>query len=153
MGEGNWSPPKWMYRDRKPPSDDSYFENMIRVIFMAGLNWRMISEKWSHFRKAFVNFSVDEVAKFGANEIQRLMNNKGIVRNKAKIAATVRNAVQFQNIRGKYGSFHQYLESLDKSNNYALAIEELGSKFSRVGPSSARIFLYSVGENIRQPME
>ena len=38
----HWTPPKWMYRERRPPDDDSYFENMIKVIFIAGLNWRMI---------------------------------------------------------------------------------------------------------------
>jgi 3-methyladenine DNA glycosylase Tag len=41
----SWSPPKWMYRDEPPAKDDVYFENMTRVIFMAGLSWRMINKK------------------------------------------------------------------------------------------------------------
>ena len=153
MSEGSWSPPKWMYRDRRPPNDDAYFENMTRVIFLAGLSWKMIIEKWPNFKKAFKNFCIDEVAKFGEDELCRLMSDAGIVRNRAKIIAAINNAKQFQNIRKDYGSFQSYLDSLDKSNNYALVIKELGKKFSRLGPSSTRIFLFSVGENIRRPEE
>ncbi|MEA2089830.1 MAG: DNA-3-methyladenine glycosylase I [Thermoproteota archaeon] len=153
MSEGSWSPPKWMYRDRKPASDDAYFENMTRVIFMAGLSWKMIGRKWPNFGKAFNNFSVDQVARFDEKKIQKLMNNASIVRNRAKITATINNAKRFQSIKKKYGSFRQYLDSLDKSSNYTMVIKELRKSFSRIGPSSARIFLYSVGEDIKRPME
>jgi len=153
VGEQGWSPPEWMYRDRKPSSDDAYFENMTRVIFLAGLSWKMIDEKWPNFKKAFNNFSITEVAKFGEGDIKRLMGNVAIVRNRAKIIAAINNAKQFQNVKKEHGSFQSYLGGLDKSNNYAMVIKELGKKFSRLGPSSARIFLYSVGENIRRPQE
>jgi 3-methyladenine DNA glycosylase Tag len=142
-----------MYRDRPAPGDDAYFENMTRVIFLAGLSWKMIDQKWPNFRKAFRNFSVDEVAKFSEKQIEQLMNDTGIVRNRAKIIAAVNNARQFQKIRKDHGSFRSYLDTLDKSSNYAEAIKELGKKFSRLGPSSARIFLYTVGENIKRPEE
>jgi len=67
--------------------------------------------------------------------------------------ATIHNARQFQNIKKEFGSFQQFIDSLDKSNNYALVVKELGKKFNRVGPSSARIFLYSVGEKIEHSEE
>jgi len=126
---------------------------MIRVIFLAGLSWKMIDEKWPNFKKAFMNFSIDKVAKFSEKDIQRLMSNAGIVRNQAKIVAAINNAKQFQRIKEEYGSLKGYINSLDKSDNYASVIRELGKQFNRIGPSSARIFLYSVGENIRRPME
>lgn len=113
----------------------------------------MIDKKWPNFKKAFKNFSIDEVAKFDENDVKRLMSDAGIVRNRAKIIATINNAKQLQTIKKEYSSFQCYLDSLDKSNNYALVIKLLGKKFNRIGPSSARIFLYSVGENIRRPME
>jgi len=153
VSEGSWSPPRWMYRDRRPPNEDAYFENMTRVIFLAGLSWKMIDKKWPNFKKAFKNFSIDDVAKFSEQNLQHLIGDARIVRNRAKIIATINNAKQFENIKKEYGSFQHYLDSLDKSGNYALVIKELGKKFSRIGPSSARIFLYSVGENIRRPME
>jgi DNA-3-methyladenine glycosylase I len=126
---------------------------MTRVIFLAGLSWRMIDKKWPNFKKAFNNFSIAKVAKFNEKDIKRLMGDAGIVRNQAKIMAAVNNAKQLQNIKKELGSFQSYLDSLDKSNNYALVIKELGKKFSRLGPSSARIFLYSVGEHIRRQEE
>ncbi len=142
-----------MYRNRRPPNDDAYFENMTRVIFLAGLNWKMIDKKWPNFRKAFEDFSVEKVSRFKQSDVERLMKNEGIVRNRAKITAAVQNAGQFRSVKGRFGSFQSYLDSLDKSKNYALVIEELGKHFKRLGPSSARIFLYTVGENIKRPME
>jgi len=153
LGEAGWSPPKWMYRDKRPSNDDAYFENMTRVIFLAGLGWKMIEEKWPNFKKAFKNFSIDDVAKFDESDVKRLMSDSSIVRNQAKIIATINNAKQFQNIRKEYGSFQSYIDGLDKSNNYASVIKELGKKFNRLGPSSARIFLFSVGEKVKTPQE
>jgi DNA-3-methyladenine glycosylase I len=108
----------------------------------------MIDDKWPNFKEAFENFSIDKVAEFEESDIDRLMKNKGIVRNRAKITAAINNARKFREIIKKYGSFQSYLDSLDKSNNYALVIKDISKKFSRMGTSSARIFLYSVGENI-----
>jgi len=150
---GSWSPPEWMYRGRQPPNDDAYFENMTRVVFLAGLSWRMIDKKWLSFRRAFKAFSVDIVAGFGEKDVQQLMNDTSIVRNRAKIIAGVNNAKQFQKIKKEYGSFQRYLDGLDKSDNYSRVIKELGKNFNRIGPSSVRIFLYSVGEDIQRPME
>ena len=126
---------------------------MVRVIFLAGLSWGMIDKKWSNFKKAFNNFSIAKVAKFDEKDIKRLMGDAGIVRNRAKVMAAVNNAKQLQNIKKEHGSFQSYLDSLDKSDNYALVIKEMGKKFSRLGPSSARIFLYSVGEKIERALE
>jgi len=153
LSEASWRPPSWIYRGKRPPNDDKYFENMTRVIFQAGLGWKMIDKKWPNFKKAFTDFSVDKVAQFGEAAIERLMKDKGIVRNRVKIMAAIENAKQFKKIKTEYGSFQAYLNSLDKSNNYALVIKELGKRFKRLGPSSARIFLYSVGEDVRHPQE
>ena len=153
MSEESWSPPKWMYRGRKPPNDDAYFENMTRVIFLAGLSWKIIDEKWPNFQRAFKDFSIDSVAKFEESDVERLVSDAGIVRNRAKIVAAIGNAKQFQNVKKEHGSFQSYLDTLDKSNNYALVIKELGKRFSRLGPSSARIFLFTVGENIKHSEE
>jgi DNA-3-methyladenine glycosylase I len=138
-----------MYRDgKRPQNDDTYFENMTHVIFQAGLSWKMITNKWLNFKRAFANFSIEKVAKFNDKDVERLMTDKGIIRNRQKISATINNAIQLQEIKKKHGSFQSYLDKLDKSDNYASVIKELGKQFERVGPSTARIFLYSVGENV-----
>lgn len=138
-----------MFRKKRPPNDDAYFENMCRVIFQAGLNWNVIEKKWPNFRKAFHHFSIDNVAKFDNSDIEHLMRNEGIVRNRAKIEAVVQNAARMKDIKKRFGSFQPYLDSLDKSSNYASVIEEVGKQFKRLGPSSAGLFLYAVGENVK----
>ncbi len=134
------------------PDDKGFFENMERIIFQGGLNWKLIEKKWPNFQKAFRNFSIDEVVQFDDSDVERLMQDVGIVRNRAKIIAIIENAKEFQKIKQKRGSFQSYLDSLDKSNNYANVIKRLTKKFSRLGPSTAKIFLYSVGENIKHEM-
>lgn len=147
----HWSPPDWMYRNSRP-DDEGYFENMTRIIFQGGLNWRIIDEKWANFRKAFKDFSIDAVASFDDGDVERLMQDVGIVRNQAKIIATINNAKQFQIIAKEHGTFQSFIDGLNKSKNYAQIINELSKRFSRLGSSSARIFLYSVGENITHEM-
>jgi DNA-3-methyladenine glycosylase I len=147
--EEHWQMPEWWYRGRRPPNDDAYFENMCRTIFQAGLNWRVIDKKWPTTKKAFADFKVKKVARFTEADVQRLLNDEGIVRNKSKILAIIYNAKGFQAIEQKFGSFQAYIDSLDKSDNYAGVIRDLSSKFKHVGPSTAADFLYSVGEKIK----
>jgi 3-methyladenine DNA glycosylase Tag len=147
--QGN--PPKWMQRNTEL-TDNDYFENMTRIIFQGGLNWKVIENKWPYFQKVFRNFSVNQVAEFDDSVVEQLMEDKGIVRNRSKIIGTILNAKEFQLIKKEFGTFKKYIDSLDKSNNYSNVINVLSKRFSRMGPSSAKIFLYSVGENIKHEM-
>ena len=148
VDEQNWKMPKWWYREKNPPNDNAYFENMCRVIFQSGLNWHVIEEKWPTTKEAFANFEVSKVANFSDAEIDNLMKNAGIVRNKGKIKAIIQNAQNFKAIEKQHGSFQKYLDSLDKSDNYANIIKDLVNKFKWLGPPSASLFLYTVGEKI-----
>jgi DNA-3-methyladenine glycosylase I len=144
-----WQPPEWWYVKTRPTNDDAYFENMCRIIFQAGLNWSVIDKKWSTTKKAFENFSVEKIARFTEADVERLMKDEGIVRNRGKIQAIIENAAQFQQIRKQCGSFQTYLDSLDKSQNYAKVVDELSKRFKWLGPSSASMFLHTVGEKIK----
>jgi len=140
--------PEWWYREKRPSSDECYFENMARVIFQAGLNWQVIDKKWPTIRKAFANFNTDKVANFTASDVESLMRDQGIIRNRGKIKAIIQNAQNFVAIEKRFGSFQKYLNSLDKSNNYENVIKDLVNKFKWLGQSSASLFLYTVGEKI-----
>jgi len=148
MKEEHWQMPGWWCQDKRPPNDEVYFENMCRVIFQAGLNWHVIDNKWSTTKKAFANFKISEVANFTATDVERLMRDPGIVRNRGKIKAIIQNAQNFIAIEKKFGSFQKYIDSLDKSNNYENAVKDLVNKFKWLGPPSAHLFLYTVGEKI-----
>lgn len=121
---------------------------MSHIIFQAGLNWNVIEKKWPTIRRAFEQFSIGKVACFEEHDAQRLLEDKGIIRNKNKVCAIIQNAVEFQKIVKQYGSFQLYLDTLDKSNNYSSAVKELTKRFKRLGPSSASLFLYTIGETV-----
>jgi DNA-3-methyladenine glycosylase I len=76
-----------------PVSDErALFELLSLEAFQAGLSWRTILAKRDAFRSAFANFDADAVARFDAADVDRLLNDVGIVRNRAKIEATIGNA-------------------------------------------------------------
>jgi DNA-3-methyladenine glycosylase I len=141
--------PDWVFQDKHPTKDKEYFENLTRCIFQGGLNWVMIADKWPNFKAAFDDFDIDKVAGYGVEDQERLQNDKGIIRNKQKIAATIYNAEQFRLIAKEHGSFKRWFDGLDKGNNYDYVVKRLKSRFKRVGPGTAHIFLWSVGEPIQ----
>lgn len=148
MQEQTMPLPEWWYRNRRPVNDDIYFENMCQIIFQTGLNWNVIEKKWPTIRKAFLGFSVEKVAAFTDRDVQRLLNDKGVIRNQYKILATIENAKLFKQIAEQYGSFQAYIDGMDKSGNYAKVVKALSDTFWRIGPTTAALFLNSVGENI-----
>ena len=141
--------PYWWYRERRPASDDAYFENLCRVLFQTGLNWAVVEKKWPTIKPALCNFDIDRIAAFTDADIQRLLNDRGIIRNRYKLHAIVENAKQFQQIRRRYGSFQAFLDSFDKSDNYAGVVQALSDRFERIGLTTSALFLVSVGENIK----
>ncbi len=148
MENESWQPPEWWYRESRPSSDKAYFENMCRVIFQAGLNWQVIDKKWPTIKEAFLDFNVEKTARLTDSDVEKLLKNTGIIRNRGKIQAIIRNAVTFTAIKKQYGSFQNYLDRMDKSNNYENAVKTLVNNFKWLGPPSASLFLYTVGENI-----
>ncbi|HSV50336.1 MAG TPA: DNA-3-methyladenine glycosylase I [Candidatus Acidoferrales bacterium] len=148
MEHESWQPPQWWYREKKPSNDGAYFENMCRVIFQAGLNWQVVDKKWTTTKEAFQDFNIRRVAAFTDQDVVCLLKDSGIIRNKGKIKAIIRNAQTFLAIEKKYGSFQKYLDNNDKSDNYAQVIKTLVNNFKWLGPASASTFLYTVGENI-----
>lgn len=139
----------WFFRDGPPPDDNAHFENMIRCVFQAGLTWKLISDRWPNFKKAFKDFNIEVVADFDEDDIERLLSDSGILRNRAKIEASLVNAMEFLKVKEEFGSFSNYMDTLDKSENYKYVKKELSKRFSRMGPKSAMVFLYSIGEDIK----
>lgn len=89
--------------------DNKIFEFLILESFQAGLSWRTILNKRNNFKKAFVGFDPVKVAKFSKNDLSRLLNDEGIIRNKLKIQATINNAQRFLEIKNEFGTFSKYM--------------------------------------------
>jgi DNA-3-methyladenine glycosylase I len=101
------------YHDRewgRPVADDQrLFEKLCLEGFQSGLSWLTILRKRENFRRAFEGFDIDVVARFDAGSIDRLLGDAGIVRNRAKIEATVNNARRCVELRDEFGSFAAYV--------------------------------------------
>jgi len=100
------------YHDREwgePVYDDrKLFEFLILEGAQAGLSWLTVLKKRENYRKAFKSFDPEKVAQFGEKEIEKLLSDPGIIRNRLKIEAAVGNANAFLEIQEEFGSFAAY---------------------------------------------
>jgi DNA-3-methyladenine glycosylase I len=95
-----------------PVHDDrTLFEFLILEGAQAGLSWSTILAKRDNYRKAFANFDVKKVAKFDEKKVAALLQDEGIVRNRLKVAGTVKNAIAFIAVQKEFGSFDKYIWS------------------------------------------
>ncbi|WP_395625588.1 DNA-3-methyladenine glycosylase I [Daejeonella sp.] len=94
----------------KPVYDDqTLFEFLILESAQAGLSWITVLRKRENYRKAFANFNAQKVAEFSEVDLERLMKDEGIIRNRLKISSTIKNAKLFLEIQKEYGSFSNYI--------------------------------------------
>jgi DNA-3-methyladenine glycosylase I len=107
--------PAITYHDKEwgvPVHDDRVlFEFLILEGAQAGLSWNTILKKRENYRKAFDEFRPEKIARYGKRDLQRLLGNDGIVRNRLKIAATIENAKRFLEVKKEFRSFDAYLWS------------------------------------------
>ena len=111
--------PKYVeYHDNEwcqPNFNDEYlYEMLILESFQAGLSWECVLNKRDSFRVAYDNFDLEKVCSYDDKKITELLNNKGIIRNKLKINASINNSKIFKMIVDEYGSFYNYLKSFAK---------------------------------------
>jgi len=93
-----------------PKHDDhELYELLILESFQAGLSWECVLNKRDEFRRAYDNFDIDKVVKYDDEDINRLMLNTGIIRNKLKIRASINNSRIFKEIQQEFGSFDKYI--------------------------------------------
>lgn len=90
-------------------NDKKHFEFLILESFQAGLSWKTILHRRKGFKKAFANFDHKKVAKFTAKDVERLMKDEGIIRNRLKITGMITNAKAFMQIQKEFGSFNTYV--------------------------------------------
>lgn len=95
-----------------PVHDDrKQFEFLVLESAQAGLSWATILKRRENYRIAFADFDPTKVAEFGPEKIESLMNNEGIIRNRAKVEAAVNNAKRFLEICEEFGTFSEYIWS------------------------------------------
>ncbi|NCO27639.1 MAG: DNA-3-methyladenine glycosylase I [Caldiserica bacterium CG17_big_fil_post_rev_8_21_14_2_50_35_7] len=103
------------YHDKEwgtPVHDDrKHFEFLVLESAQAGLSWYTVLKKRENYRKAYKDFDPASVAKFTEKDVEILMNNPGIIRNRMKIEASINNAKRFFEVQKEFGSIDKYLWS------------------------------------------
>lgn len=101
--DNEWGVPKY--------DDHELYELLILEMFQAGLSWETVLNKRENFRKAFDNFDWNKIVDYDEDKINELMQDKGIIRNRKKIEATINNTKIFLNIQKEYGLFANFIWS------------------------------------------
>ena len=89
--------------------DRRLFEFLVLESMQARLSWLIVLRKREAFRRAFAGFDPECVARFGARDVRRLLQDAGIIRNRAKIEAAIANARTFLAVQEAHGSFDRYV--------------------------------------------
>jgi DNA-3-methyladenine glycosylase I len=146
-------------------ADRRLFEKICLEGFQSGLSWLTILRKRDTFRLAFADFDPVVVARFDDTDVERLMADPGIVRNRAKILATITNARRYLELEPEFGSFARYLwmfeprpesrpERLDHATLQTMATSPESVALSKdlrrrgwafVGPTTAYAAMQAVG--------
>ena len=129
---------------RLNPSDTrAYLEQLTKAVFIAGLNWKVVENKWPGFLEAFHGFDPRYVANLSPKQVEAIAENPAVIRNRSKIEATVDNANVMLELVKENGTFHEFLAS---HSNPEATVQDLKGRFHHLGESSARAFLWRVGE-------
>jgi DNA-3-methyladenine glycosylase I len=111
--------------------DQKHFEYILLDCFQAGLSWKTVLHKRENFKKAFSNFDYRKIARYRQDKIDELLQDAGIIRNKAKIHATITNSRCFLEIQKEFGSFDKYIWQFTKGKT-------IHSKWKNMGELPAR---------------
>ena len=111
--------------------DTLLFEFLTLEGAQAGLSWKTVLHKRENYRNAFDHFDVHKIAKYGQQDVDRLLANSGIIRNRLKILATIQNAQAFMNVQNEFGSFDNYIWQFSDGktiNNHVQSAKDVPSQ-------------------------
>jgi DNA-3-methyladenine glycosylase I len=147
-----------------PVHDDrTLFEFITLEGFQAGLTWELILKRREAMRKAFDDFNPEKIAGYGEEDVKRLMANPNVIRNRAKILATINNALRLREVQKEFGSFDAFVwkfvqgktlnnaftdfsnmpAETEESKTMSKEMKKRGFKF--VGPTICYAFMQAVG--------
>jgi 3-methyladenine DNA glycosylase Tag len=129
----------------KPKVLGDYLEVMTKAVFQSGMSWQVIEAKWDGFREAFEGFDARKVARFTPDDVDRLVQDTRIVRNRRKIEATVDNAVEMLALDREHKGFREYLRS---HHSFDETVADLKRRFRFLGDTGSYYFLHVVGEKV-----
>jgi 3-methyladenine DNA glycosylase Tag len=137
------------HKKGSPPKDLSgYLDAMAKEMFQTGISWRVVDSKWPGIREAFRGFDPERVAKFSTRDIERLMGDTRVIRNRRKLEAVTANARRMVELDHDFKGFNRYLDSLGDFDNTK---KEIHKEFAFMGDSGTWSFLWRVGRKVPEP--
>jgi 3-methyladenine DNA glycosylase Tag len=130
---------------RSPTDLSGYLEALARVMFQTGISWRVVEAKWPGIREAFGGFKPDQVAALTVADIDRLMDDQRVIRNRKKLEAVVANARRMLDLQAQHTGFDRYLDHLGDFDATSAALRK---QFAFLGPAGAWYFLWMVGRPV-----
>ena len=125
-------------------SDEVLFERLSLEIFQAGLSWGLILKKRSFIKSAFSHFNINSVSKYNTENVEDLLNNEGIIRNRLKILSIIENAKRLKRLCQIHGSFVNWLDFKHPLENKKW-VKIFKNTFKFTGNEITREFLMSTG--------
>lgn len=132
-------------RDHAPDDPAFFFDHLCRAVFQAGISWRVVAAKWDGIRQAFHGFDPGKVASLGAADIAQIESDTRVIRNTAKIEATVHNAQELLAVLRAHGSIRAYLASFPDARS---AAGDMRRRFKYLGDAGAWRLLTSAARDL-----
>lgn len=130
----------------KPPKElAGYLNAMARVMFQTGISWRVVEAKWPGIQEAFHGFDPVRTSKLKERDIDRLMADPRVIRNRKKLEAISSNAGRILELDAEYKGFKKYLDSLGDFDSTKKALHK---EFAYMGDSGTWFFLWMVGRKV-----
>lgn len=130
----------------QPRGLQDYLAIMTKAAFQSGMSWKVIEAKWDGFVEVFEGFDPETVAGLDEHDVERLVQDTRIVRNRRKIEATIHNADTMLRLgNGTMQGFRAWLRGFD---DYAALEKAIRKEFKFMGPSGIYMWLWVVGEEI-----
>jgi len=130
-----------MYIPPKPKNDNQLFDILAFIIFTQRFSFKTVKKKWPDIQEAFDNFSVEKVAKYDAKKVQKLLNDKRIIRNKQKVESIVANARIAMDIRKKHDSVTKWAKAIAATHKkdplLTPSLQEEFQQFKQIGQTTS----------------
>jgi len=134
--------PEHNKQPRPPKELSGYLDAMARVMFQTGISWRVVDAKWPGIRDAFHGFEPARVVRLTTKDIDRLMGDTRVIRNRKKLEAIASNARRMLELEAEHKGFKRYLDTL---GDFEATKKEIHKQFAFMGDAGTWYFLWMVG--------
>ena len=134
------------HKQPRPPKELSgYLDAMARVMFQTGISWRVVDAKWPGIQEAFHGFDPKRVSRLSTKDIDKLMGDTRVIRNRRKLEAIASNAGHIVERDAEFKGFARYLDSL---GDFESTKKALHKEFAFMGDAGTWYFLWMVGRKV-----